>query len=316
MLTALGSWGRRWAAHVDPWTDVYGLARTLLAVSTCLTLVFSSTATLFRPGTGMIDVPICTGVRAVGLFCLAPSWLGVMRWVAVALLLVVASGWRPRVTGLVHWWVAFSFQTNAMLVDGGDQVCQVLTFILIPVTLADSRRWHWERPEPQPLTQTVELRRLVALVFLFLARLQVAGLYFHAVVAKFSVKEWTDGTALYYWLLSPAFGAPPWLTPILTPLLTNATTVTVLTWSVLVVEYLLSTGLVVAKPYRRYLLWLGVALHSAILVIHGLVSFGLAMFAALILYLRPVDEWWGLAARVRSWRRGGAQVQGPASHVA
>ncbi|MGZ3460027.1 MAG: sporulation-delaying protein SdpB family protein [Archangium sp.] len=302
MLTRLGTWSRRWAADIDPWTDVYGLARTLLALGTVLTLVFTPTHALFRPGTGMPDVPVCSGARAVGLFCLAPNHLELTRWLAVALLLVVAVGYRPRFTGLLHAWVAFSFQTNALMVDGGDQVCQVMALILIPVTLTDGRRWHWERSEPVPLTPALEYRRLVALMFLWLARLQVAGIYFHAAVAKFSVAEWTDGTALYYWLLAPGFGAAEWLAPLLEPLLTHAITVTLLTWLVLLVEYLLSTGLVAAKPHRKYLLWAGLTLHGAIMLVHGLISFGLAMFAALILYLRPVEWSFQFAERLAGCR--------------
>jgi hypothetical protein len=48
----------------------------------------------------------------------------------------------------------------------------------------------------------------------------------------------------------------------------------------------------------------GLLLHGGIMLIHGLVSFGLVMFAALILFLRPVERpfaprmAWG---RARGW---------------
>ena len=55
--------------------------------------------------------------------------------------------------------------------------------------------------------------------FLALVRIQVAAVYFHAAVGKFSVPEWVDGSVLYYWLLHPTYGAPGWLTPMLEPIL-------------------------------------------------------------------------------------------------
>ena len=55
-----------------------------------------------------------------------------------------------------------------------------------------------------------------------------------------------------------------------------------------------------AKRHRAWLLHLGITFHGAIAVMMGLVSFSLAMTAALILYLRdPVDTF-------RDWRRTSA----------
>ena len=54
-------------------------------------------------------------------------------------------------------------------------------------------------------------------------------------------------------------------------------------------EVMLFTGLVLQKRYRKYLLVAGITFHMAIAILHGLISFGLAMFGALVLFLRPVD---------------------------
>jgi len=43
------------------------------------------------------------------------------------------------------------------------------------------------------------------------------------------------------------------------------------------------------KQFWKYLLVLGLFFHTAIALTMGLISFGLAMAAALILYLRPIE---------------------------
>ncbi len=49
MLTRIGRWGRRWAASATPWTNVYGVGRTLLALGTLVTLAFTRTSQLILP---------------------------------------------------------------------------------------------------------------------------------------------------------------------------------------------------------------------------------------------------------------------------
>ena len=290
MLSAVGLKAREWAARSNPWTNVYGLARTLLALGSLTTLLFSKPTDLFRPAVGLPFAPICLGITRFGLFCqVGGSHLEISRWLATLILLVVASGWRPRLTGILHWWVAVSFSTSAIMVDGGDQVTAILTLLLLPVTLTDPRRWHWEGVQGKPSGLT-EITRLVALSSLFMIRVQVAGIYFHSAIAKFQVPEWANGTAVYYWFTDPTFGAPGWLHPILAPLLANALSVTLITWGALMLQVFLFMGLVMDKRHRRVLLLLGLGFHAGIALIHGLISFAIAMWAALILYLRPVSE--------------------------
>ncbi len=290
MLTALGRWSQRWTASIDPWTNVYGLARTLIAGVTAMTLLANPTHVFFRPAAGVGTAPFCTGIRQYGLFCEAHGHLDLARWIAIAVLVLVASGWRPRITGVLHWFVAASLQSNAIGLDGGEQVAAVLTLILVPVTLTDGRRWHWNRPENKPLTELEHTARFVALVALTLARVQVAGIYFHAAVAKVAVEQWANGTALYYWLIHPSFGAPSWFSGLVHPFIYNPVPLALLTWSVLVVEYVLSAALFFSKDRRWIPLAMGLALHAGIMALHGLISFSTIMFAALILYLRPVEN--------------------------
>lgn len=288
MLTKYGTWARR-LVSTSPWTSGYGLARSLLAAGTLVTLLANPAYALFRPAVQMGDPPHCHDVGKAGLFCLAGAHhLEAARWVAVAILAVAVAGWRPRWTSLAHWWVAFSIATSATVIDGGDQITAVLTFLLLPIAVLDGRRWHWSAPElGPPVSDRAEIARLVAHTTLLVIRLQVAVLYFQAAVAKFAVREWADGTAMYYWLHDAQFGAPGWIRPFLEPIVKSPAGVAALTWGTLAVELSLAFGLVLPRPAWRPLLIAGLALHAAIAVVLGLPSFALAMFGALVLYLRP-----------------------------
>ena len=288
MLNALGRSLLERASAERPWTNVVGVARTLLALGTALTLAFNDAGMLFRPSVDITDVPRCSGIRRIGAFCVAPpEHLDLVRWVSVVILLVVASGYRPRLTAWPHWWIAFSFQANAVVIDGGDPVTSILTLLLLPVALTDRRKWHWG---VEPLSATPcdarALARLLARLALLAVRVQVAAVYFHAVVGKLSVPEWGDGTVLYYWFTDPIFGAPPWMKPLVDPLLRHPV-IAPLTWAVLLLELSLAVALVMDEKRRGALLGVGILFHGAIALVLGLGSFAFAMSAALVLYLRP-----------------------------
>jgi antimicrobial peptide system SdpB family protein len=262
------------------------------------TLVFSPTSALFVPVLGAPQAPYCTGLGRISLFCAVPDGqLTSARFVAIAILLVAASGWRPRITAIPHWWVAFSVAGSISIPDGGDHVTQVLTLLLLPVALTDRRRWHWTAPEPRTANER-QAATLVALAAMVLIRVQVAGIYLHASVAKLGTDEWRDGTALYYWLTDPTFGTPGWLRDVVSPVLAFGPAVTALTWGSMALEFALAWGLFAPKRRWRPLLLGGLALHAGIAVFMGLASFALAMFAALILFLRPWERPVGVPAVV------------------
>ena len=204
-------------------------------------------------------------------------------------------------TGWLHWWVAFSLTASTNLVDGGDLVTNNLALLLLPVTLTDRRKWHWE-PRRQGDGRSV-LTRFFALSAVWAIRVQLAVIYFDAALGKTRVEEWVDGTALYYWLLDPMFGAPGYLVPLVRPFLLNGVTVALATWSVMLLEWLLFAGVVMEKRYRPMLLAAGLLFHGGIGVLQGLGSFALAMCAALILYLWPLEKEFGVV-RLPAWVRG------------
>jgi antimicrobial peptide system SdpB family protein len=275
------------------WSANVGVARSVLALATMLTLLFTDTTTLLLSNPTLADRSTCTDINTINLFCLAPSSL--LSWAhgaAVLGLALVASGWRPRFTGVLHWWIAWSYHQTGTFVDGGDQVIMILTLLLVPVTLTDPRIWHWQRAAPAERP----LARLVALGWLAVIRLQVAVIYFHAAVAKFAVPEWLDGTAVYYWFSSTTLGMPDWLRPVLEPVLRQGVPVLAITWGTMLLEILLAMGLLAAPRHRRGLLIAGVVFHAGIAVVFSLSSFMLAMDAALLLFLG--DPRWRIAPKL------------------
>lgn len=274
-------------------TDVYGLARTLLAAATAGTLIFSPPTTLFIPVVGQSNYPICDGLNQGALFCLLSAHLNLARWIAVSALLIIASGWRPRYTAVIHWWITTSVACTISIPDGGDQLNQILTLLLIPVCLVDSRRWQWSPPRVQPAGALVAG---VPLIAMWVIRVQMAGLYLQASIAKLGVPEWRDGSALYYWLNDPTFGALPNLKSILEPALLAGPVVLALTWGSMAIEFSLAISIFLPRLRARWLLIPGILLHTCIGVLMGLPSFSITMFAGLLLYLWP----WEMELRTHS----------------
>jgi antimicrobial peptide system SdpB family protein len=183
--------------------------------------------------------------------------------------------------------VTASFAVSSILLDGGDQANAILTLFLVPVTLTDGRKWHWDSPS----SLSEESRAVVvARSCQTMISLQMAVIYFVACTSKFAAPEWANGTALYYWFTQPMFGLNSALARFVNPLLANRFVVVPATWSVLALEGTLA-ALIFATPHRRRK-WLAIAIcfHLGIIVVHGLVSFGLTMIAGLWLYLRRPDQ--------------------------
>ncbi len=280
------------SSRTAPWSNVYGLARTLIASSVLLTLLLNGTNVLWTPAVGIPAGPLCTRSQTVpNLFCVAPDHLELTRWIAIVVLAIVASGWRPRLTGIAHWWVTHSLVSSALLMDGGDQLASTLTFIMLPLTLTDGRRWHWQAAPRWPETVRGNLAAGLGAATLWALRVQVAVVYLNAAAAKWGETQWADGTAVYYWFSDPAFGFTPTLRAMFGPLMLTGAGVSIATWSVIVLEFSLFAGLFTTQRVpRRVMLILGIGFHVAIAFVHGLPSFVLIMFGALVLLLRREHE--------------------------
>lgn len=281
-----------------PWTNVYGAARSLLAFGLLVTLTSTGRDVLFDGR--LLDSMARTGgsLMQYNLFVVLRDHLMIAKLVAILVLLVTASGWRPRWTALPHWWVAVSFGSASRVPDGGDHIHIVLSSLLLGVALTDRRRWHWqtvEEPSPPFLRQVLAF---IASSSLVVIGVQMAVVYFHAAVGKMAVAEWADGTAVYYWFTDPALGAPPWLAWLLEPILASSVGVLTLTWGTLALELSFCFAPLLPARYRRWFLVAGIAFHAGIVLVHGLVSFFFSMAAGLILLLRRPHERFALPMSV------------------
>ena len=315
LVAAAGQWARTKVAN-PPWGSGLGLARTVLALGTLGTLLATPPRVLLSPLAGGITPPVCEGISRASAWCLLPGEPQFGRWLSVGVLLAVVAGWRPRLTAIPHWWVCWSLFASLTVQDGGDQITAVLTLLLIPVLLADSRRWHWQRPDP---ARSGPLSRIVAVVACLLMQVQVAGLYLDAGIAKLGVPEWANGTALFYIFRNVIFGAPPWLSPVLSAVTNQPLGVAAITWGAVALEIAIGLALLLPKQLRPYLLASGLLFHDVIAVSMGLISFDCAMSAALLVYLLPIGHqilmprWLaGLAERTRAvTRRAGSPAFPP-----
>lgn len=258
------------------------LARTLLAISTLITLVGTPDSSLFRLVLGAEDAIACNGALVIGAYCAIP-----VRWIATAagvlIALWVISGWLPRYSAIPQAWFAFSFDAAVAIGEGGDQVNHNLSLILAVIALFDSRRNAWSIGEPMSENYRTRgaVSRGIMMFALVLAQLQVAFIYFHSGVGKATVSEWSEGSAVYY-IVNGQFGVPRYL-DFLGEWVAHPVVSIVLTWSVIGLEILLALAVIMPDRLRRCLILVGLAFHLGIIVFMGLWSFGFAMFACLVI---------------------------------
>lgn len=255
----------------DPRSPLLGAARSLVAAAGLLTLAFTSDTGLFPGLDGAPDGPQCTGLRGISLWCLGfdPA---IARWTAIAVLVTVVVGYRPRWTCVPHWYVAFSFSAALVASHGGEHISKILTLLLIPVLLGDDRRWHWTRPSTsmRPRWHGAAAAGHLAI------RAQVAFVYGQAVWFKLREPEWRSGEAMHYAMQDAYFGATPALAELLDgvgPLMT---------WGTIAVEIFLAVSAFCGPSVRRWAVGAGAVLHAGIAVVLGLVGFGLVMVALLL----------------------------------
>ncbi|WP_277714120.1 sporulation-delaying protein SdpB family protein [Bacillus atrophaeus] len=281
-----------WVNCNYPWTNVYGLSRSLMALATALTLIFNDASVFFRPASGIDTYPYCPKTIP-SVFCLTSNdyfHLNIVRWICVLLLLIIATGWRPRITGVIHWWICYSLQVSALTIDGGEQVNAVFTLLLLPITLTDSRKWHWYNNEVNNIDSNGEFyARIIALVSFVAIRVQVSILYFNSFIAKLGEEDWINGTAVYYYSQHLMLGFPEPILHILQFIITSKFVV-VATWGTLLIQFLLFAAIIAPKKGWNLLFYIGLLMHDIFAIMFGLISFSMIMCSILILYLRPLDK--------------------------
>ena len=273
-----------------PYTNIIGLARSILAFGTMLTLLSNKTSVLIqRSSEGDLFNPMLNPIAPINKFnfflLFGVEYFPYMKILAIAILIIVITGYSIKVSSLLHWWVSISFFFCSSVIDGGDQITTILTFLLLPLCLTDKRKNHWEKTRPYSSTLNI-----VGLSSVYFIKLQIAIIYFHAAVGKLDVEEWSNGTALYYWFNHSFFGASDNLIPIINFSLSNSWIVTALTYGVLIFEVLLFLCLLASEKIKRMVLIPAILFHFLIIIFHGIFSFFFAVTAGLILYLLPINK--------------------------
>lgn len=273
----------KWITSYDPRTRYLGVGRTIIAVAQLTILVFTPVTALMVP-VGGISGPKCSSVQALSLYCLGgDSYLSVKHWMLVALLLVVASGYRPRYTSFIHLWVTVSISGSINLPDGGESVARVVTLLLVLICFADNRTWHWQFPST-PVPVNAGAISLAASLFL---RVQLAYLYIDSAIAKFGVDSWADGSAEYYFVRNPMFGSAGPVDTIVKAITTHAVPTALLTWGALAIELVIGIAILGGTRSRRIALICDCLLHIGIIVTMGLWSFSLVMIGSAVIAAAP-----------------------------
>lgn len=273
-----------------PYTSVIGISRSLIALGTMLTLIFNSHSVIIQRGVGGKTFnPLLNHdekLNQLNFFLLfGVENYNIAKILAILILALVISGFLIKISAILHWWVSISFFYSSSVIDGGDQIAIIITFLLLPLCLTDNRKNHWETIKPY-----FSVNNMFGLFSVFIIRLQVAIIYFHAAVGKFVVEEWANGTALYYWFNHSFFGAPDSFIPFLNLLLSIDWVVTFLTYGVLIFELLLFLALTASIKYRKTLLPFAILFHFFIIIFHGIFSFFFSIVGGLILFLLPISK--------------------------
>ncbi|SFD40529.1 sporulation-delaying protein SdpB family protein [Flavobacterium phragmitis] len=273
-----------------PYTNIVGLARSIVAFGTLLTLIANPISILFHKKIdGTIINPLLNPVLPVNKYnfftLLGFDNIIYMKGLAIFILLITISGYFIKITSVLHWWISISFLYFSSVIDGGDQIASILSFLLIPFCLTDPRKNHWKHVAPNN-----SAKNIIGLFSIWIIRIQVAIIYYHASFGKLTVAEWVNGTAIYYWFNHSVFGMPTGISTWMNQLLSIPVIVSLLTYGTIVLEILLFLGLTASVKYRKAILCAGIIFHLFIIIYHGIFSFFFSICAALILLLYPTYQ--------------------------
>src|SRR5690606_13118926 len=241
-----------------PTTNVVGFSRSILALGTMLTLLANPVRTLFIKrdnGDFVISLLENSFISKFSVFYLFGhdyQSILISKWISIIILALVISGYFIKMSSILHWWVAFSFLNSSTIIDGGDQIASILTLFLIPICLCDNRKNHWNKKIDRE-----SVLNIISIFFLFLIKVQMAIIYFHAAVGKFSHSEWANGTALYYWLNHSFFGMPEYLS-FTNNFLSNSYFIILATFGVLIIEILLFLAIFSNHKYKIFIFYIAI----------------------------------------------------------
>jgi len=252
--------------------------RSLLALAELTVLLATPGRILFGSTPYASPDRLCSGVGMLSLWCVqgAGTQPGTVNLtIAVVILGAVVVGLWPRWLCVPHWYVAFSVATRMVVPNGGEDVAQILTMLLIPVCLGDTRTCQWRRPD-HPMAPGW---RGSAYAGYLLLRCQIAIIYLDASLSKLEFHSWQSGTAVPILLNNPQFGLPLEIRPAVERWLSPVWIGAAVTWAVIAIEITVAVTMLFGTRVRRVGLVLAVCLHLAIVIVMGLFSFGLIMIS-------------------------------------
>lgn len=264
----------------NPKTIYIQIGRTAIALSQLLTLLLTSWENLTPEIVDTPQTPVCDSVFGASLFCIGDSHGAVwQRLVAIAILLLVCGGIFPRYTSILHAWVSFSMALSMGLPDGGEQVAQVTTVLICLMMLSDNRAFAWKVKD---VVVGPNWASGISFAAWWVLRLQMAGIYLESGLSKIGVPDWVNGTAMYYVVRDPSFGASGTVGTLLRWITSMPVGTAFLSWGTIVFEVTIAVLLLRSKKYRVVALVFVVSLHMGIIIAIGLWSFGLIMIGAVL----------------------------------
>lgn len=266
-------------------TNWVGIARTTLCIGLLLTLIFNRAEELFQINMKGVAPIAKNSYNFFSIFIIFKN-LQLAKFISIILLFIVVSGIYARYTCLLHFWISFSYTSCVQIIDGGDQIANILTFLLIPICISNPSKWHWKNYK----SNNFYFNTLSFYGFL-LIKIQAFVIYFHAAIGKFVVPEWVNGTAIYYWFSEPVFGANKLFKPVLDWMFKKPLLTFYMNWSVMFLELFIAFAIFHPNNrIKKVALIFGLIFHLFIIFIHGLTSFYFSMMALLILSLWSVNN--------------------------
>ncbi|MBP2834091.1 hypothetical protein J8281_17980 [Aquimarina sp. U1-2] len=266
------------------------LARALLATGIIITLLFNTMSDLF-PEHHILEIKDnASGLMKLNYFLWFEN-LSIPYYFSIVSLIIAICGFFPRYLSIVQSWVTYSVFHTMLIVEGGDQISVILSLLMIPVCILDTRSNGWKmiRTKVKPDHRKGFWYYNAKCALLFIA-VQMAVLYLNAGISKIFAAEWDSGTAVYYWFYDTTFGAPIWVKNSIGFLFTNKYSVSFINWGVIFLELSLFITLFLKQDKKYIFFILGIIFHFFIILIHGLPTFFLAMSAGLILYCFRLDK--------------------------
>ena len=215
-------------------TNTFGLIRSLLALSSLLVLLFNPIEILFHTGLGVTNIPSCdnTFLSSINLFCILSFNLYLAKFVAIIILIFIILGYFPKFTGFLHVWVAFSVNTGLIVIDGGAQV-------------------------------TSEYYKIISYLTIQVLKIQIAYIYFDAAISKIFAHNWTEGTALYYFINDPISGASGIRLDLLNFIFDFPLFLVITTYFIMFLELFLSFSIFTTNKYIKYKLFIFICVNGS-----------------------------------------------------